>query len=84
MRLGKYIRAVRGGETIVVTERGEAVAELRPLPRAESEVDARLDELARAGVVTKGSGGPLRAFRPVPIEGEPISRTVVEEREDRI
>lgn len=84
MRLGKYIRAVREGETIVVTERGEAVAELRPLPRAETALDTRLALLAQTGSLTRGSGEPLPAFRPVAVEGQPISRTIIEEREDRI
>src|SRR5439155_10289320 len=73
-RLGRYLRAVRDGETIVVTERGEAVAELRPLPRAQTDLDARLAELAQTGSLTRGSGEPLPAFRPVTIEGTPISR----------
>lgn len=84
MRLGKYIRAVREGETIVVTERGEAVAELRPLTRPERGLEARLDELAASGVLTRGAGGALPAFRPVAIKGQPLSRTIIEEREDRI
>ncbi|MSP63808.1 MAG: type II toxin-antitoxin system prevent-host-death family antitoxin [Myxococcales bacterium] len=84
MRLGKYIRAVREGETIVVTERGEAVAELRPLPSAATPLDAHLDALEAAGVLTRGSGEPLPPFRPVRLSGPPISQTLIEDREDRV
>ena len=32
-RLGTYLRRVREGRTVLVTDRGEPVAERRPLPR---------------------------------------------------
>lgn len=52
-RLSEYVRAVKAGETVLVTERGEVVAELRPptgigLPQA---ADA-LESLAREGQIT--------------------------------
>ena len=31
-RLGTYLRRVREGRTLLVTDRGEPIAELRPLP----------------------------------------------------
>jgi prevent-host-death family protein len=83
LRLGGYIRAVRGGETIVITERGEPVAELRPL-RAEKDLEGRLDAMVTAGLLTRGSGENRPNFQPVQIKGQPISRTVIEEREDRL
>lgn len=30
-RLGKYLRSVREGETLIVTDYGEPIAELRPI-----------------------------------------------------
>lgn len=54
-RLSEYVRAVKAGETILVTDRDEVVAELRParrqVPRSESE-DV-LEALAQAGEVTR-------------------------------
>lgn len=41
-RLGRYLRQVQGGETILVTERGRPVAELRPLSPAALDLDDRL------------------------------------------
>ncbi len=82
MRLGHYIRAVREGATLVVTERGEAVAELRPLPRTRG-IDARLDALQAAGLLTRGSGAPRPPFRPIKVKGKPLGRTLEEDREDR-
>jgi prevent-host-death family protein len=82
-RLGEYLRRVERGATLVVTERGRPVAELRPLPPAAGELEARLQDLAAQGLLTLPSrGGPTR-FRPVAVPGRPLSRTIVEDREDR-
>ena len=51
-RLGTYLRHVREGTTIIVTDRGRPVAELRPLSRSEDDVESRLRELVLAGVVS--------------------------------
>jgi len=83
-RLGTYLRAVRDGATIVVTERGTAVAELRPVARADDPTDAWRDELATLGILTKGTGVPLTRFRPTTVKGEPVSHTLVDMRGDRI
>lgn len=53
-RLSHYVRLVEAGESVLVTDRGAVVAELRPpgSPGARAEVDpvaARLAELARKG-----------------------------------
>lgn len=39
-RLGRYLRQVEAGDTILVTERGRPLAELRPLPPAALELGA--------------------------------------------
>jgi prevent-host-death family protein len=52
-RLSEYIRLVRQGEVVMVTDRGEVVAELRP-PEPGSELEKRypaLAEMARRGQV---------------------------------
>ena len=62
-RLSEYLRAVKAGETLLITERSDVVAELRPVrsrPAAPGSIDDALDALAEAGEVsrprlTKGS-----------------------------
>lgn len=52
-RLSEYVRQVREGEVVMVTDRGEVVAELRP-PQAESELERKypaLAEMVRKGLV---------------------------------
>ena len=57
-RLSEYLRLVRGGETVFVTDRDEVVAELRPArrqPNTTDSLDGLLDSLADSGEVTRAS-----------------------------
>ena len=83
-RFGRYLRAVRSGATLLITERGEPVAELRPLPTGRGAgLDRQLDEMASCGLLTRASGERLAPFRPVRVPEAPVATTVVEDREDR-
>jgi antitoxin (DNA-binding transcriptional repressor) of toxin-antitoxin stability system len=55
-RLSEYLREVRRGEIVLVTDRDEVVAELRAVRRGAGvpdELHAALDALAEAGEVTR-------------------------------
>ena len=55
-RLSEYLREVRRGETLLVTDRDEVIAELRPArrqPGLPDETDDLLDALADAGEITR-------------------------------
>jgi prevent-host-death family protein len=57
-RLSEYLRLVKAGETILVTERNEVVAEVRPARRQLQPSDALedvLEALAAGGEVTRAS-----------------------------
>jgi prevent-host-death family protein len=82
-RLGSYLREVRRGQTIVVTDRGEPVAELRPIAAAKSGAGAELDRLVALGRLTRASKAPLAPFRPIRRKGLRLSDAIVEDREDR-
>lgn len=81
-RLGTYLRRVRQGRTLVVTDRGQPVAELRPV-EAGTGVDAVLAKLRAAGAVTRATDRPLGPFRPVTSRGRSAAAAVLEDREDR-
>ncbi len=82
-RLGTYLRRVRRGATLVVTDRGEPVAELRPVAGGVSPEDAGLAALEALGVVTRSKGARLASLRPIRSKGRPASEAVIEGREDR-
>ena len=67
-RLSGYLEQVKGGEEVVITERGTPVAKLVPLPPAEEPEERRLRRLEREGLVTMSRKRLPRAFwkRPRP------------------
>ena len=82
-RLGSYLRRVRQGQTIVVTDRGQPVAELRPLSPG-SEVEAVLAALTASGAVTRSRARALPPFRPIEGSERLAESAVIEDRADRI
>ena len=85
IHLGTYLRRVRSGASLVVTDRGRPIAELRPLPTREMGLDAKLESLAALGVISwdPGQTGLPKACRPLPDRGRSLSRAIADEREDR-
>ena len=73
--LSRYLKKARAGETIVITDRGAAVAELRPLSPERLAAEALVAE----GRAAWGGGKPSVAHR-VRIKGRPLSETVLEDR----
>lgn len=78
-RLGTYLRAVRRGKTLVITHRGEPIAELRPL---QDDLESKLATLRAKGLIG-GGDGRLRPFEPIRIPGVSISDAILEDRDDR-
>lgn len=83
VRLGTYLRRVRQGHRLVVTDRGQPVAELRPLG-GEAGAESVLVELEARGVVTRPTRERLVPFRPIDSRGGRLSTAVVDGRDDRI
>jgi prevent-host-death family protein len=82
-RLGGYLQQVRQGRTLVITDRGEPVAELKPLHAASTE-DGKLERLKALGAVTRLENRPLAPFRAVRSQGPSVSDAIVDDRDDRV
>jgi prevent-host-death family protein len=82
-RLGSYLQEVEAGATLVVTERGRPVAELRPIASRAGDPGADLQALVAAGVLT-GGRAPLAAFVPLASGTGGLADEVVRGREDRV
>jgi prevent-host-death family protein len=79
----KAIRAVRAGKEVILTERGQPIAVIKPIKSAQAE-DAILVRMADEGLITLPSRkGPLPRFEPIRIKGKPLSQAIIEDREDR-
>ncbi len=77
----KIVKAVRAGEDVTLTDRGKPLARIAPiLPSRDPRGAIRL--LEAAGFLRKaGATGPMPAWTPRALKGEPISQTLREERE---
>jgi prevent-host-death family protein len=67
-RLSEYIRQVRSGESVLVTDRGEVVAELTPPGQgtAEGNVAPGLRALAKRGLATLAATGEASVYPSLP------------------
>lgn len=74
--LSRYLRLIRAGETVVVTDRGVPVAELRPIRRRSSQ--SALDVLEQEGIVTRGTGR-VSSAQPVSSKRS-VAALVIEDR----
>lgn len=77
-QLSRYLRRVRAGERVVVTERGRPVAVISS--PAVPALDRRLAHLLREGVVRWSGGKPRGARRPPRIKGPTVAQAVIEGR----
>ena len=78
----QYIRRVRAGETVIVTDRGEPVAELRPVRRTESILDRLIAE-GRATPPRGDLAEYLKKHPPAPARpGEPTLTEVLLQMRD--
>lgn len=62
-RLSAYVREVRAGRSIAVTDRGQVVAELHPpgvVPR--TRVAAAIAQLSRSGLLTPGAANRAEVY----------------------
>lgn len=83
-RLGSYIHQVRNGATIVVTERGHPVAELRPLEIYGNGEEASLNKLVGIGIISRASPDTLLPFKAIRGKGKGLTQAILEDRKDRL
>jgi prevent-host-death family protein len=62
-RLSELLAHVRKGDAVTITHRGEPVAEVRPVEKAEPSLAARIDDLRKKGnIARKGERRPLKTL----------------------
>ena len=82
--LSAYLRQVKAGEEVLVTERGRLVARLAPVLRPDT-VPAQLMEMEKQGLVKLGLGTLPKAFWNLPRPKDPKGltlKTALQEREE--
>ncbi|MBI4608241.1 MAG: type II toxin-antitoxin system prevent-host-death family antitoxin [Candidatus Rokubacteria bacterium] len=86
-RLSAYIRLVRRGHIVLVTDRGQVVAELRPPVVAASDLSdhSGLAGLAKKGLLTLGAPNEAGLYPAMPsrLPAGRVQRLLEEERAER-
>lgn len=80
-QFSKVMKIVRGGQPVVLTERGRPVAMINPLPPSCKQETA-IKRLEAEGVLRPAAKPvAMPAWQARPLKGIPLSRTVREERD---
>ena len=82
-KFSRAIKAVRAGQEVVLTERGEPIAVIRPL-RDGSDPETTIARLRAQGFL-RASKAPRRMppWKPKPVRGEAIALSLHKERNER-
>jgi prevent-host-death family protein len=81
--LSEYLRRVKAGEEVLVSERGRPIAKLVPVTEGDALPD-HLAEMAKQGTARLASRSLSRAFWNLPRPRDPkgrVLRALLEERE---
>jgi prevent-host-death family protein len=82
--LSKYLRSVKAGEEVLITERGRPIAKLAPAETSEMLPD-HLIEMEKQGLIKLGSGKLPKGFWELPRPKDPkglVAKAVRREREE--
>ena len=80
-RFSETIKAVKAGVEVVLTERGNPIAVIKPIGKA-AKGEAALRRMEAAGLLWRATKSrPMRAFKPLRIKGKPLSATIRDERD---
>jgi prevent-host-death family protein len=82
--LSEYLRSVKAGEEVLVTERGRPIAKLTPATSSDRLPD-QLIEMEKQGLIKIGSGKLPKGFWDLPRPKDPkglVVKAVLREREE--
>jgi prevent-host-death family protein len=81
--LSEYLRSVKAGEEVMITERGRPIARLTPAVNSNVFAD-RLAEMEKHGLIKLGSGKLPKGFWNLPRPKNPkglVTKAALQERE---
>ena len=76
--LSQYLKEVKQGRSITVTERGKVVATI--VPAHQPPVVEKLKKLTQSGLGTWKGGKPKGSSRRIVVKGKPVGDIVIEDR----
>ena len=63
-KFSEVIRRVRDGETVIVSYRGDPVAEIKPIEQPKTSLEDHLNDLEHRGELIR-LRGPRKGFKPL-------------------
>jgi prevent-host-death family protein len=81
----KLVRAIRAGQEVVLTDRGAAIAVVKPLEQGRPE--KTLQAMVSEGLIRRArQKGPMKVsrFRPLKVRGKALSESISADREERL
>ncbi len=81
--LSEYLRSVKAGEEVMITERGRPIAKLTPTKSPDVLAD-RLVDMEKHGLIKLGTGKLPKGFWNLPRPKDPkglVAKAVLQERE---
>lgn len=74
--LSEYLRAVRAGEEVVITDRGRPVAKIVPIKRGAEGENEHIASLVKSGVLRPGGKRLTGQFWKIPRPADPRGRAL--------
>lgn len=82
-QFSKAVKAIKSGNEVILTERGTAIAVIRPLPQSD-DPETVIERLRATGFLAAASlPKPLPPWKPRPLRGEAASITLRKERNEK-
>ena len=82
--LSAYLRSVKAGEEMLITDRGRPIARIVPVSPSDS-IEERMDDLERRGLLKRGTGKLPEDFWEMPRPKDPeglVLKGLLQEREE--
>ncbi len=82
--LSAYLRNVKAGEEVLITDRGRPIARIVPISPSDS-IEERMDDLERRGLLKRGTGKLPEDFWEMPRPKDPegsVRRAISQDREE--
>jgi prevent-host-death family protein len=81
-RMGRYMKVIRKGHSLLLTDRGKPVAKISPPDEDAKREPTIMDVLERLEAEGKIRIGrkPLSKFRAIPSRGKSASQMIIEDR----
>lgn len=77
-KLSYYLRMIKKGEKVVITEREKVIATIVPVERVDE--DSKLLSLVKEGFAAWKGGKPTGSKQSLKITGKTVSEIVIEDR----